>query len=130
MVDKTLFHCSFNTKQRNTYYNKVEKNYSNSFQLALCLKNIIEQKTIHHVSMSSISSFTILFEKFICLTNSKTEVLFVCTLDHQNRDLLYRQLLFDIGSYVDIELFGNVGNILECDINQYDYIISTIFNGY
>ena len=44
MVDKTLFHCSFNTKQRNTYYNKVEKNYSNSFQLALCLKNIIETK--------------------------------------------------------------------------------------
>ena len=43
-----------------------------------------------------------------------------------NRDLLYRQLLFDIGSYVDIELFGNVGNYLECDINQYDYIISTI----
>ena len=127
MVDKTLFHCSFNTKQRNTYYNKVEKNYSNSFQLALCLKNIIEQKTIHHVSMSSISSFTILFEKFICLTKlQKQKVLFVCTLDHQNRDLLYRQLLFDIGSYVDIELFGNVGNILECDINQYDYIISTI----
>ena len=56
----------------------------------------------------------------------KTESFIVCTLDHQNRDLLYRQLLFDIGSYVDIELFGNVGNILECDINQYDYIISTI----
>ena len=77
--------------------------------------------------MSSISSFTILFEKFICLTKlQKQKVLFVCTLDHQNRDLLYRQLLFDIESYVDIELFGNVGNILECDINQYDYIISTI----
>ena len=25
-----------------------------------------------------------------------------------------------------LNYFGNVGNILECDINQYDYIISTI----
>ena len=41
-----------------------------------------EQKTIHHVSMSSISSFTILFEKFICLTKlKKQKVLFVCTMD-------------------------------------------------
>lgn len=95
IVDKSLFHSCFQTKQRNTYYNKVENKYALSYQLAICVQNVIYQLTKQQVSMSDLSLITILFEEIIySIKTQKQKALFLCTLDTSLKKLIFDKFNF------------------------------------
>lgn len=127
IVDKSLFHSCFQTKQRNTYYNKVENKYALSYQLAICVQNVIYQLTKQQVSMSDLSLITILFEEIIySIKTQKQKALFLCTLDTSLKKLIFDQIQFHFGNYIHISKCIDLDELFSENLTQYDYILSTV----
>ena len=126
-IQGVLLRQRFNTKLRNPLYLDVKQKHPLSYTLATTISTVFVEEGHHPLSLSELSYFTIILNTAIQKNlQTKQNVLLISGLSTATTQLIAWQINHRFGNEIIITETTQYYLLRQLDLNQYDFIISTI----
>lgn len=126
-VEAAIIRLTYKEKIRNPLFDELKTTYPLAYELAEITSSIIKKYTHQALSMSELAFFAIIFNTVI--HNHKTNkkrVLLLCGLGGGAEQLNAKQIIERFENEIDIVKTSQYYKLPDEDLNQYDFIISTV----
>lgn len=126
-IEAAIIRLTYKEKIRNPLYLELNTRYPLAYELAQITSSVIYKHIKKNLSRSELAFFAIIFNTAIFNKKiSKKKALLLCGLGGGAEELCAFQILDRFESQIDIIKASQYYKLLDEDLSQYDFIISTV----